>query len=473
MKWYVGAALLLVAALLLDSGLLAYSMYVLLGVLVVSRLLARSWVGNVKAERHCEITTAEVGDLVPVRVVVRNEGKLPVPWLLLEDVITRQALEQRPPRLRVKGKRVSITLLRPGKEVVLRYNLECRQRGYYQVGPLVVEGGDVFGLHRRFRVETEPHFLMVYPKIVTLEGYEIASRRPIGEVMLTHRLYEDPTRIAGVRPYEAGDPLNRVHWRATARTGMLHSKVYEPTTIAGATILLDFHAGGYPPRGEPYRSELAIMTAVSLANAVYEMGQQVGLVTNGRDAADRIRQEGYEHDPRTRQAARTSGAMEEKSERLQPVVVETRRGVEQLHRIRETLARVELTDGMPFAGLVLETAGRLPRDATVIAVLAEVSVETAVALGNLKREGFAVTAILMVMDFKELEKGHGRLVAEGVRDVRHLAKPEGLPTLCRQQVMGRGQFTPTLAEDVAAEGAEGRPDWMNRLPYELDSPEDQ
>jgi uncharacterized protein (DUF58 family) len=473
MKWYIGCGLLLVAALLLDSGLLAYSMYVLLGVLVVSRLLARSWVGNVKAERHCEITTAEVGDLVPVRVVIRNEGKLPVPWLLMEDVVTRQALEQRPPRLKVKGKRIHVAMLRPGKEVVLRYKLECRQRGYYQIGPLVLEGGDVFGLHRRFRVETEPHFFMVYPKIVTLEGYELASRRPIGEVMLTHRLYEDPTRIAGVRPYEAGDPLNRVHWRATARTGTLHSKVYEPTTIAGATILLDFHAGGYPSRGEPYRSELAVMTAVSLANAVYEMGQQIGLVTNGRDAADRIRQEGYEHDPRTRQAARKSGAMEEKSERLQPIVVETRRGVEQLHRIRETLARVELTDGMSFAGLVLETSGRLPRDATVIAVLAEVSVETAVSLGNLKREGFAVTAILMVMDFKELEQGHGRLLAEGVRDVRHLAKPEGLPTLCRQQVMGRGQFTPTLAEEVATEGAEMRPDWMNRLPYELDSPEDQ
>jgi uncharacterized protein (DUF58 family) len=472
MKWYIGAALLLLAALFLESGLLAYSMYVLLGVLVVSRLLARSWVGNVTATRHCEITTAEVGDLVPVRVVVRNEGKLPVPWLLLEDVVTRQALEQRPPRLKVKGKRIHAAMLRPGKEVVLRYKLECRQRGYYQIGPLVLEGGDVFGLHRRFRVETEPHFLMVYPKIVTLEGYELASRRPIGEVMLTHRLYEDPTRIAGVRPYEAGDPLNRVHWRATARTGTLHSKIYEPTTIAGATILLDFHAGGYPARGEPYRSELAVMTAVSLANAVFEMGQQVGLVTNGRDAADRIRQEGYEQDPRTRQAARTSGAMEEKSERLQPIVIETRRGVEQLHRIRETLARVELTDGMSFAGLVLETSGRLPRDATVIAVLAEVSVETAVALGNLKREGFAITAILMVMDFKELEKGHGRLLAEGVRDVRHLAKPEGLPTLCRQQVMGRGQFTPTLAEDVAAEGADGRSEWMNRLPYELDSPEE-
>jgi uncharacterized protein (DUF58 family) len=471
MKWYIGAGLVLLAALLLESGLLAYAMYVLFGVLVVSRLLARSWIGNVKATRRCEVTTAEVGDLVPVRVTVRNDGKLPVPWVLLEDLLTRQALEQRPPRLKVKGRRFSIALLRAGQEIVLRYKLECRQRGYYQVGPLVLESGDVFGLHRRFRVETEPHFFMVYPKIVTLEGYELASRRPIGEIMLTHRLYEDPTRIAGVRPYQAGDPLNRVHWRATARTGTLHSKVYEPTTIAGATILLDFHAAGYPAQGEPYRSELAVMTAVSLANAVYEMGQQIGLVTNGRDAADRIRQEGYEHDARTRQAARQTGAMNDKSERLQPIIVETRRGVEQLERIRETLARVELTDGMTFAGLVLETASRLPRDATVIAVLAEVSVETAVALGNLRREGFAVTAILMVFDFKDLEKGHGRLLAEGVRDVRHLARPEGLPSLCRQQVLGRGQFTATIAADVATEEAEGRQEWMNRLPYELDSPE--
>jgi uncharacterized protein (DUF58 family) len=471
MKWYIGAGLVLLAALLLESGLLAYAMYVLFGVLVISRLLARSWIGNVKATRKCEVTTAEVGDLVPVRVTVRNEGRLPVPWLLLEDLLTRQALEQRPPRLKVKGRRFHIAMLRAGQEIVLRYKLVCQQRGYYQVGPLVLESGDVFGLHRRFRVETEPHFFMVYPKIVTLEGYELASRRPIGEIMLTHRLYEDPTRIAGVRPYETGDPLNRIHWRATARTGTLHSKVYEPTTIAGATVLLDFHKGAYPARGEPYRSELAVMTAVSLANAVYEMGQQIGLVTNGRDAADRIRREGYEHDARTRQAARQTGAMREKSERLQPIIVETRRGVEQLQRVRETLARLELTDGMTFAGLVLETAGRLPRDATVIAVLAEVSVETAVALGNLRREGFAVTAILMVFEFKDLEKGHGRLLAEGVRDVRHLARPEGLPTLCRQQVLGRGKFTPTIAADVAAEQAEERPEWMNRLPYELDSPE--
>src|SRR5262249_6878200 len=150
----------------------------------------------------------------------------------------------------------------------LKYRLNLEMRGYYQIGPVVMESGDLFGLHRRYRVATEPHFLLVYPKVVPLEGYDIASRRPIGEVRLTHRLYEDPSRIAGVRESQAGDPLNRVHWPSTARTGQLQCKVYEPTTIAGATILLDFHQAGYHQQGEPQRSELAVTAAVSLAHAL-------------------------------------------------------------------------------------------------------------------------------------------------------------------------------------------------------------
>ena len=466
MKWYLAAALLLLAALFLDSGLLAYATYVLVGALLVSRLLARNWLTHVTATRMCTHTYAEIGDKVTVAVTLRNSGALPVPWLLAEDMLPRAALDER--RLRIKGKRLKIAFIRPGNEVTLSYGLTCLGRGYHQIGPVILESGDVFGLHRRFAAATTPHFLLVYPPVVPLDGYDLASRRPIGEVVLTHRLYEDPTRIAGVRAYEAGDPLNRVHWRATARTGQLQSKIYEPTTLSGATILLDFHAASYPAAFEPQRSDMAVTAAASLANAIFEMGQQFGLVTNGRDAVDRIRREGWQVDPRTRQAARAIGAMDEKSERLEPIVVETRRGAEHFQRVRETLARVELTDGISFAGLIIETAGRLPRDATIVALLGDVSMETAVALGTLRRAGFAMTAVLVCMEGLGLERAHGRLLAEGIRDVRHLARAEALPTLCQQQVMGRGQFAAT---PVAEPDDDAGPDWARLTPYELDSPE--
>src|SRR5262249_20676562 len=191
----------------------------------------------------------------------------------------------------------------------------------------------------------------------------------------------------------------------------------------------DFHATGYPARGEPHRSELAVTAAISLANAVYEMGQQVGLVSNGGDAADRLRLEDWKNEQQSRTAARRVAAMSEHSDRLQPLIIETRRGVEQLQRMRELLARIELLEGLTFPQLIDETDSRLPRDATVVAVLPQVTVATALTLGNLRRRGFAVTAVLILFDETELERGYGRLLAEGIKDVRHLKGEAELPCL--------------------------------------------
>src|SRR5947209_17996726 len=288
MRWLIGILVILAVALVIQSGLLAFAAYVLLGVLLLTRLLTREGLSRVEAARVVSAEEVDAGGRIDVEVTVRNAGRLPLPWVLLEDQLPAYALVQRPPRLRVKGKRLQIRLLRAGQETTLRYKVDCTNRGFYQIGPLVLESGDLFGLHRRYRVVAPPAYVMVYPKVVPLLGYDIASRRPIGDVRLVHRLYEDPTRIAGVRPYQPGDPLNRIHWRATARAGRLHSKIYDPSTLAGATILLDFHQAGYPKRGEPYRSDLAVTAATSLAFAVTQLGQQVGLVTNGGDAAERL-----------------------------------------------------------------------------------------------------------------------------------------------------------------------------------------
>lgn len=434
MKWFVAVILVLVVALLLKLSLLTYAMYTLLGVMLVSRYLTRKWATALTAKRDCDKLAGEVGDTISVMLTIENQGKLPIPWVLLEDLLPLEALRHDPPRLAVTGRRVQLTMLRPGGKKSLLYQLLCNRRGYYQLGPLVMETGDLFGLHRRYRVASEPQFLMVLPKIVPLAGYDVSSKRPIGEVRMTYRLFEDPTRIAGVRRYEAGDPLNRVNWRATARTGLLHSKIYEPSTVAGATILMDFHTASYAKKDEPYRSELAVTTAASIAHAVYLMGQQVGLVTNGRDAADRIRLEGWAGDMRTRAATQKAAAMLEKSDRLQPLVVPTRRGPEQLMQILETLARVELTDGLWLSQLLAETTGRMPRDATVIAILGRVDLETAIALGELRRQGFAITAILNIYEEYDFAQASGPLLAQGI-ETRHLRDEAAVVEICRRYVL--------------------------------------
>jgi hypothetical protein len=428
----------LIAALALQAGLLAFAMYVLLGVLLLSRYLAKKWVGALAAVRECSAKEAvEVGAIVKVRLRLTNTGNSRVAWVLIEDLFPEHYLRQKPPRVKIDGKRMKLCSVAGGGSTVLDYEIKCETRGYYQLGPTLLETGDLFGLHRRHRIVTRPTFLMVLPKVLPLPKYDFASQRPIGEVNAARRLFEDPTRNAGVRPYQIGDPLQRIHWRATARTGELQCRVFEPTTLAGASILVDFHKDGFPSRGEPFRSDLIVTTACSIAYAVTMLNQQIGLASNGRDAADLYRyrvkaQQGSDDDVagyETREAARREGEADEENQRLQPVAVQTRRGIEQFQQIREALARLEFTDGFTFAQLILEVTPRLPRDATVIAILPAVSIETSTSLGTLRRQGFAVSAILIGLDHEETLIGHGRLLAEGVRDVRHVNNEDELSLL--------------------------------------------
>jgi uncharacterized protein (DUF58 family) len=163
-------------------------------------------------------------------------------------------------------------------------------------------------------------------------------------------------------------------------------------------MLLDLHQDSYQGQGELYRTELAITTVASLANALHQLGQPVGFITNGRDAVDRIREEGWHHEFFTRQEACAQVVMRESSDRLRPLIIETRRGPDQLLRILETLARVELSDGLSFAQLIGEEQARLPRNTTVVAVLTKVSEATAIALRALQQRGYAVTAVLVAFD---------------------------------------------------------------------------
>jgi uncharacterized protein (DUF58 family) len=429
MRWLLGALLLLLLALLLGMDLLAYALYALVAVLLSSRWLASRWAQAAAAQREGSRWQVEIGQKVALVVTLRNTSRWPILWLLVEDLLPPEALIHVPPRLVVEGARVRLWMLSAGGRRTLTYQVTPTRRGYYQIGPLMAETGDLFGLHRRYRMLTRPQFLLVRPRVLPLLGYAISSRRPIGEVRMTYRLYEDPTRICGVRAYERGDPLGRIHWRATARTGTLHSKLYEPSTVAGATLLLDLHRDTHPAHDEPVRSELAITAAASIAHALCLAGQQVGLVTNGRDAADRIRQEGWHHDGRSRREALAAVTMRSTSDRLAPVVVPTRRGADQLGTILDTLARLELTDGLPLAALITQTASRLPRDASVVAILPPSPPEAAIALANLRRRGLAVTALVNCYEDDRFAAAAAALVAEGI-EVRHLKDEAAIPALC-------------------------------------------
>jgi uncharacterized protein (DUF58 family) len=441
MKWISGTIVLLLLGLLLKLTLLVYAMYVLGGILLLSRFFTQTWMANLIARRSCNVDLAEIGESARVEVELENKGIVAIPWLLIEDALPRDAMNQAPRRMQAEGPRLALTQLARGESVTLvDYEVKFLMRGYYQLGPLLAETGDVFGLHRRFRVMAEPHFVMVLPKVLPLEGYNLASRRPMGEIRVTHRLFEDPTRLASIRPYQPGDPLNRIHWRATARTGEIHCRVYENSRVAGATFLLDFHLNNYQDANGAASAELAIMAVAALANAVFLMGQQIGFASNGRDAADRIREEGWKAEFLTRDEAIHQANVVPANTRLRPLLVETGKGEERFRWILETLARLEHTDGLDFSQMVGEVDSRIPRDATVVAVLRKVTPSIAAALGGLVLRGFLVTTIVVasgagdIPDWARAPDWAQMLLAQGI-DFHFVNSEESITNLCAQAIV--------------------------------------
>src|SRR5438876_630433 len=123
MIWLIALAVLIGLALALQAGLVAFAGYVLLGVYLLSRYLAHQWVTNIAAERVCDASPREVGESVEVRVTLTNTGKLPIPWVLIEDLIPDWSLKQKPSRLTAKGKRLQVAHLRGGQTKTVKYRV--------------------------------------------------------------------------------------------------------------------------------------------------------------------------------------------------------------------------------------------------------------------------------------------------------------------------------------------------------------
>lgn len=432
--WLAGGAFLLLLGMVAGASLWLYAAYAAIAVGVGNYWLARTWSENATAERRTGPLEVEVGERVAIGVEVHNRGRLPIAWLLVEDLLPRTALLYEPPALGVEGARLRLMFLWPGAKLLMSYTLQCNRRGYYQIGPSVMETGDLMGFSRRYRVGATPQYLLVMPRVVPLSGYDVSSRRPIGEIRITDQLMDDPTRLRGIRQWQPGDPLRQVHWAATARTGSLHSKVYEPTSVAGATVVLDMHLDTNPAHHEPVRSELAVTLAASIAGAMYEMSQPIGLASNGRDAADRIRTEGWEADYRTRRGAREALGMREADARMRPVVVPADRGPVHQQEIQRMLARLELSDGMALGAALVECESRLSRDTTLIVVVQRASEETVAAILGMARRGWSIAVVVNAYEGEDYARLAGPFVAMNLQ-VMQMRDENQISEVCRQVVM--------------------------------------
>lgn len=412
------------ASFFVHSPYMAYSIYAFLLLVGIAHYSSIAWLAGLDCERLVSKTTLQQGDVVDVDVTVSNKRGWPIPWIFFEDVF--------PPSCHRAGDNTRLAVLMPGRSVTLSYRLTCPKRGYHRIGPLVMESGDLFGLQKRFRTGVQQDYISVLPTIAYIDTFNISAKRPQGPVRTSNRIYEDPTRLAGLREYEMGDPMNRIHWKASARTGDLFTKTYEPSSVTGGTMILDLHEDSYVPEDREARMELAITVTASIAYLLSTSGEQVGMITNGLDAAEEAQYEVESQGSLSREEAQESVVGELQSDRISPLKVPTMRTPVQAQQIAENLARIVPGHGLDAVQLILEEFRGLPRDAAMLPVVPYVGEELALTLAEMKYSGFAVS-VFFIRDRKGYEEAAALLAPHNIH-VFHIQEESDLHELAPQKI---------------------------------------
>lgn len=414
--------------------------YFILYFFFLAWLLARVWIW--RAWRALEIARAFddhvfLGETARLRLTVHNNGRLPIPWVQVEDKLP-QGLAP------VDTFRAVVSLL-PHESRTLEYAVTGSKRGYYPVGPMRVLLGDVFGFYTREMLTATPSYLTVYPKIVPLEQLGLPSRSAFGTLRTHEILYEDPARVVGVRDYAPGDSLRKINWKASASTGRLQVKKLEPAITLETLIFLNLNLEEYDLAYAEGASELAITVAASVAVHLAGLRQPVGLVSNGRDRGATAAEDDEDVETPRGLSARLPWEVDRRgvdelgfatplsvAPRERPTIaVATGKGRGHLMRVLEALARAQLRNGLPIATLLRQQAVRLPWGSTVVVVTWGRAMGLTEALIALRKSGFNVVVILVRFGIRDTYPAELASLGLQVHEVRSV---EDATLLAQQQV---------------------------------------
>lgn len=207
---------------------------------------------NINIRRQMHANRVVAGERTMVAVELKFDCPIPLLWIIL--------CENTPAGVHLK-------LLFPGtrRQFTYQYELSGLRRGVYRWESGKLYWGDIFGWNTA-SAETVNHT----PLIVVPQAMEWGESAPgecsaIGEDALSERRSSQGNRSPEFREYQQGDPLGRVHWKSTAKTGRLQTFLPESSDSPSLGILVYEGASGYEVKQSEKRDTPAFERAVRAA----------------------------------------------------------------------------------------------------------------------------------------------------------------------------------------------------------------
>lgn len=267
---FISSLFILAVAAVLNIWQL-YFMSATLGMLpIVSYLLGRISARGLKCTRECPEYVSE-GE--PILVSLRLKGG----QMLVGPVEVHDSFPQW-----FESASEENVIERHDEALVISYRTIPKKRGKYRVGPVIVRTTDPLGFFTF--TSRYPLFstMVVYPSPLRISELDSKLGGEFGEQQFEGSGAKGSgVDFHGVRDFNAGDELRRVHWKSTARHGKLNVVEFEHALGHNALIAIDLEQDteiGEPP----FTSlEYAAKLAAGIAEQAVMRGSSVRLIYPG------------------------------------------------------------------------------------------------------------------------------------------------------------------------------------------------
>lgn len=172
---------------------------------------------------------------------IENAKWLPLPWVRTEISCSRRlsfigVSQNNADKTEQRGFVAGIFALRGRQKCRRVWRVRCEKRGVFSVNDVSVSASDLFGLCRPTMVVRSAQSVRVLPIPADISCGELSREAFIGDIAVKRFVLPDPFMISGAREYTGREPMNRIHWAQTARTG--RPMVYSSEFTTERTMLI-------------------------------------------------------------------------------------------------------------------------------------------------------------------------------------------------------------------------------------------
>lgn len=208
---------------------------------IVRKYYANHWNDNLYSYVYFETETANEGDRGHICEVIENEKFLPLPVVNVKFDLDKSIYYKEKKNTIVSDKQYrSDTLsIASNTKLIRRFEVQYTHRGVYSINNLDLHTVDPVDSYVRSVSYECDSTIYVYPAYSRYKDLLAPFSRIMGEALKNKFIFEDPFEFKGIRNYTSSDPMKKINWSASAKTGELMVNNYYDTTSRHVTIFLD------------------------------------------------------------------------------------------------------------------------------------------------------------------------------------------------------------------------------------------